>query len=239
MPFPVGSLTQSWAQKSQIPVWYEPQTTSTNLIAKETVITEQPISIFITDHQTQGRGRGDHAWSDTGSDQSSLLMTWVFLMRNPPQPVLSPAIGLAVWSALKTTFPWLDLSLKAPNDLYLGKDKLSGLLVENVQQGDHHRLLVGFGMNVWNTPPQVAQATSLGQHCGPELHENIWLNILDRLLLELSLTISQTKASLSPAQVQGLKFALNQFQGLSEPYTKVEADGSLWKNQTRTHWSEL
>jgi BirA family biotin operon repressor/biotin-[acetyl-CoA-carboxylase] ligase len=239
MSFHVGPLTQSWAQKSQIPVWYEPTTTSTNLIAKEKIISEQPISLYVTNHQTQGRGRGDHSWSDTASEKSTLLMTWVFLMRNPPQPVLSPAIGLSVWSALKTTFPWLPLSLKAPNDLYLGPDKLAGLLIENVQQGDHHRLLVGLGMNIWKTPAQVAQATSLGLHCETELNEIVWMNILDRMLLELGLAISQTRSVLSPSQVQSLKLALNQFPGLRDPYQKVDSDGSLWTNQTRINWSEL
>ena len=59
--FSVGTATQGWAKKSQIPVWYEAETTSTNLIAKENPLAAGPICLYLTDHQTHGRGRGHGA----------------------------------------------------------------------------------------------------------------------------------------------------------------------------------
>lgn len=239
MSFKVGELSKGWAEKSQIPVWYEPVTSSTNSVAKENVIAEQPITLYLTDHQTAGRGRGDHTWSDPQNGGEALLSSWVFMMRNPPQPVLSPAIGLALWTAFKASFPWLNFSLKAPNDLYLGDKKLAGLLIENVQQGSHHRLIVGLGVNVWKAPANVDTSICLSDMAKDELGPEAWTNILDRLLLEISLAISQTKSSLSMTQQKALLSTLNLFPHLDRPYTRVEADGSLRKGDQKINWSEL
>ncbi len=235
--FAVGEISKEWCEKSQIPVWYELSTSSTNTIAKTKVISEQPISVYLSNHQTAGRGRGENSWSDTSGGQ--LLSSWVFQMRQSPQPVLSPAIGLALWNAMKTSFPWLPLSLKAPNDLYLGDRKLAGLLIENVGMGNSHRLIVGLGLNVWKSPGEVATSTCLADHAGTELSPEVWMNVLDRLLLEVSLAISQTRGALKPQQQKSLLAALNQFPSLPKPYVKIDEDGSLWTDSDKVNWSEL
>lgn len=235
----IGELSKKWAEKSQIPVWYEPVTTSTNLIAKENVFTDQAISLYLSDHQTAGKGRRNQIWSDPKEGGYCFLSSWVFLMRNPPQPILAPALGLAIWTAFKATFPWLKLSLKAPNDLYLEDRKLAGILLENVQQGNHTRLIVGLGVNVSQSPSEVENAISLADRLTDELTETTWLNVLDRLLLEISLTVSQTRDSLSPVQTQSLLNILNRYPFLEVPYRQVDSDGSLWKGEEKINWSEL
>jgi BirA family transcriptional regulator, biotin operon repressor / biotin---[acetyl-CoA-carboxylase] ligase len=235
--FAVGEISKEWCEKSQIPVWFELSTSSTNTVAKNKLISEQPISIYLTNHQTSGRGRGDRTWSDTSGGQ--FLSSWVFQMRQPPQPVLSPALGLAVWTAMKASFPWLSLSLKAPNDLYLGDKKLAGLLIENVASGNSHRLIVGIGLNVWKSPADVSTSVCLADQCAAELTPDLWLNVMDRLLLELSLAVSQTRGTLKLLQQRSLLQALNLFPGLSKPYTRVDEDGSLWLDSQKINWSEL
>lgn len=235
--FAVGEISKDWCEKSQIPVWYELSTSSTNSVAKTKVISEQPISLYLTNHQTAGRGRGDHTWSDTSGGQ--FLSSWVFQMRQAPQPVLSPALGLAVWTAMTSSFPWLDFSLKAPNDLYLGDRKVAGLLIENVGMGNSHRLIVGLGLNVWKAPQDVSTATCLADQAANELTPDLWLTVMDRLLLEMSLAISQTRGSLKPQQLKSLLVALNQFPSLTKPYLKVDDDGSLWTDDGKVNWSEL
>ncbi len=236
--FSVGEVSKEWCEKSQIPVWFELSTSSTNTIAKTKVISEQPITLYLTNHQTAGRGRGENTWSDTSGGQ--FLSSWVFQMRQPPQPVLSPALGLAVWKAMQATFPWMPLSLKAPNDLYCGSQKLAGLLIENVAHGNSHRLIVGIGMNVLKAPADVETATSLASLATDgALTADVWMNVMDRLLLELSLAISQTRGGLKADQRQSLLFALNRFPKLSSPYTKIDEDGSLWNESGKINWSEL
>lgn len=235
----IGEISKKWAEKSHLPVWYEPVAISTNTIAKEKAISQEALSLYLTDHQTLGRGRGQNHWLDATEDSGSLLSSWVFLMRKPPHPVLSPAIGLAVWTALKASFPWLKLSLKAPNDLYLDDRKLAGILIESVQEESHTRLVVGLGVNVLTFPKGLETAISLQDRLTSELDETTWMNVLDRLLLELSLTVSQTREALSAAQAQGLLNALNRLPFLDNPYRQVDSDGSLWKGENKISWSEL
>ncbi len=235
----LAELTKKWAEQSQIPVWYESRTTSTNQIAKEKVIADMPVSLYVTDHQTAGRGRGSNAWSTEDSQSGAFLSSWVFQMRNPPQPVLSPAIGLAVWTALKASFPWLDLSLKAPNDIYLKDKKIAGILLESVPHSQTHRLIVGFGLNVFSSPSQIDTAGSLTQSLGMSLTEQTWIHLLDRLLLEISLAISQTAQILNDNQCLSLKTALNRFPLQKNNYEKIDPDGSLWTTEGKINWSEL
>lgn len=235
--FAVAEISKDWCEKSQIPVWFEMSTSSTNMIAKTKVLADQPISLYLTNHQTSGRGRGEHSWTDTSGGQ--LLSSWVFQMRQAPQPVLSPALGLAIWTAMIASFPWLPLSLKAPNDLYLGDKKLAGLLIENVASGNSHRLIVGIGLNVWKSPADITTSTCLADHCSAELAPDLWMNVMDRLLLEMSLAISQTRGTLKPQQQKSLLLALNLFPGLAKSYTRVDEDGSLWTDSQKISWSEL
>ena len=236
-PIKIGALARDWAEKSQMPCWYEPTASSTNAVAKETLLEPAPISLFVTEHQTAGRGRGGNTWQDQNSG-SALLSSWVFQMSKPPQPVLSPAIGLAVYTALLATFPALPWSLKAPNDIFLGEKKCAGILLENVQQGPHHRLIVGIGLNIFAGPSEIP-ASSIHEFFSEGLTETVLFNIFDRLLLELSLGISQTRSELSLQQRQALVFALNQNLQKTEKVSAVGADGSLELASKKILWSDL
>lgn len=237
--FLVGKVSQDWANKSQIPTWYAQETTSTNVIAKEGLAGTAPITLYLAEHQTAGRGRGTNTWSEPSEPGSGLASSWVFQLSKAPQPILAPAIGLALWTALSASFPWLALSLKAPNDIYLNDKKLTGILIENIQQGPTQRLIVGLGLNVWKTPANIANSISLYEVLKEDLTEAAWINVLDRLLLEMSLAISQTRTALSSNQCHGLLYALNQFPGLTTPYQKVDSDGNLWSSEKKINWSEL
>ncbi|MEZ0391113.1 MAG: biotin synthetase [Pseudobdellovibrionaceae bacterium] len=242
-PFKIGEVSKTWSDKSQIPVWYQGEATSTNSVAKEIVISESPVTLYLTDHQTNGRGRGGNSWSNV-PEGKALLSSWVFVTRKAPQPVLSPAIGLAVWTAFKASFPWLKFSLKAPNDLFLEDRKLAGILIENIpqttKQGNYNRLIVGLGVNVFEAPTSsVDTSIALADRLPNELNQETWFNVLDRLLLEISLAVSQTKETLTPAQTQALLHALNRHPFQEVPYRQVDPDGCLWKGEQKTNWSEL
>ncbi len=239
MKFKVGEMTRDWADRSQIPVWYAAQTHSTNTVAKDNLLEPAPVTLYVADHQTAGRGRNENVWVDPQEGGEALLTSWVFMMRKSPQPILSPMIGLALWRTFAASFPALSWSLKAPNDLYLGERKVAGLLIENVQAGTHHRLIVGLGVNIWKSPAAVETATCLDQHAPQELTAEIWMGVLDRLLLEMSLAVSQTQSELNLNQRTSLLAALNRFPHLNQAYQKVDPDGSLWKAEQKINWSEL
>ncbi|MGE0631164.1 MAG: biotin--[acetyl-CoA-carboxylase] ligase [Pseudobdellovibrionaceae bacterium] len=240
----IGKVTEAWAKNAKLLVRYHEQLASTSTWAKERAFDEevmsQPIAIYLTDYQTGGRGRRTNTWTST-KPGSSLYTTFSF-MAPMPSPTLSPIMGLAVFRAAFATWPFLPWSLKAPNDLYLGDKKVSGLLLENLSQGQLNRLLVGFAINVFEAPEDVSTATSMIDHF-PEntaLLGEDWTQFLDRLLLELTLAISTaSKESLESSECVSILWALNLNPNLKEKYTQVLPDGTLIQGKKKISWTEL
>ncbi|MFN7728122.1 MAG: biotin--[acetyl-CoA-carboxylase] ligase [Bdellovibrio sp.] len=238
--FSIYETTKDWASRSGFSVIAEPTMPSTNDLAKERAIAEpEPLAVILTDHQSQGRGRGTKTWSTKDSGQS-LLSTWSFMLKEPAQPIFSPAIGLALFRAANTTWLGLPWSLKAPNDLYLGDKKVAGILLEGVQEGHRQRLLIGLGMNVFGHPDVANSGALIDFVTEQEIDPEIWRQFLDRVLLEVTATLMVTRTVLQPGQRRGLHAALNQFPATFNAYKDVQVDGSLVKQDgTVISWSSL
>lgn len=240
----IGQVTSQWAESNHLFVSYKSQMDSTNALAKkeafEENLLEEPLCVYLTDHQSAGRGRGAHSWVDAQSG-SSLLSSWSFLLKVKPQPTVSCLVGLAVYRACSTTWPFLPWNLKAPNDIYIGDKKVAGLLLESLIQGDDVRLIIGFGFNVTSSPAEYDTATSLLESLPPgaPLLGQDYLSFLDRLLFELTDAVSHCEEPLSPTDQLSLLTALNQHPLLEEKYSGMEADGSLLVGDRQINWSAL
>lgn len=240
----IGQITSQWAEGNHIYVSYHREIDSTNSLAKEEAFAEnlmdESLCLYITDHQTAGRGRGKNSWLDARPG-SSLLTSWSFLLAVKPQPTTSCLIGLAVYRACSTTWPFLPWSLKAPNDIFLGSKKVAGILLENVIQGDEVRLIIGLGLNVTASPDEVESATSLVESMpgGAPLLGQDYMAFLDRLLFELTDAVSHAEEGLSPTDQLSLLTALNHHPLLKEKYTGMDTDGSLWINDKKISWTSL
>lgn len=240
MSFSIFEITADWARQAGLPVTGEKTVTSTHEIAKARALQEtEALTLDIADHQTQGRGRGTNTWSEEGHGHY-LLSTWSFMAHSAPQPVLAPALGLAVFKAAHATWLGHPFALKAPNDLYLGSKKVAGLLIENIQEGNRHRLIVSLGVNV-TSHPGVDRSGSLNERIpAGELSPEIWRQFLDRLLLEFTATLLMAQSSLQDVQRRGLLYALNLFPDRADAYREVRADGSLQTTAGETiAWSSL
>jgi len=240
MKFSVYEITADWAERAGLACIKTPQTTSTNDLAKTDAFKEvEALSFYVTDHQTQGRGRGAHTWTDSMSG-GFLLSSWSFMLLAAPQPVLAPSLGLALFKAAQATWMGLPWSLKAPNDLYLGVHKVAGLLLENVQEGSKQRLIVGLGMNVF-AHPSIDRSGSLSEQIpADEITPEIWRQFLDRLLLELTSTLLLADDHLQASQRRALVHALNLFPDTRDAYDKVAPDGGLLlKNGQSISWFQL
>ncbi|HEX7673050.1 MAG TPA: biotin synthetase [Bdellovibrio sp.] len=240
----IGDVTARWAENNHLYVSYERQQESTNSLAKEEAFAEsmleESLALYVTDHQTAGRGRGKNTWVD-GRPGTCLLSSWSYLLGVKPQPTTSCLIGLAVYRACATTWPFLDWNLKAPNDIYIGDKKVAGILLENVIQGDEVRLIVGLGFNVTASPEEVTTATSLLEELpmGAPLLGQDYLAFLDRLLFEMTDAVSHADEQLSPTDQLSLLSALNLHPLLKEKYTGMEADGSLLIGDKKISWMTL
>jgi BirA family transcriptional regulator, biotin operon repressor / biotin---[acetyl-CoA-carboxylase] ligase len=115
-------------------------------------------TVVIADAQTAGRGRHGRVWqSEPGRG------IWLTLVERPSDhealQVLSLRLGIAA-SRILDRFAGETISLKWPNDLYLGRQKLAGILVEaRWRERQPEWLAIGFGLNVH--PPEWVDAAGL------------------------------------------------------------------------------
>jgi len=137
---------------------------------------------FVTSQQTAGRGRRHRPWiAPRGNLASSVLE----VIEVPPAvaATLGFAAGLALEVALQKVSVEASLrsagsdhmkfSLKWPNDVLAGRQKLAGILLEaEAVAGDRLAVVVGIGTNVVaapeGTPTPATSLTALGVNIGAE-----------------------------------------------------------------------
>ena len=118
-------------------------------------------TIVLADRQTAGRGRLGRSWrSEPGRG------IWLTLIERPTDTsaldVLSLRVGLAAAAALDDFAPRA-ISLKWPNDLYVGAGKLAGVLIEARWRDVRlDWLAIGFGLNVLPPPEERAEGLREG-----------------------------------------------------------------------------
>jgi BirA family biotin operon repressor/biotin-[acetyl-CoA-carboxylase] ligase len=147
------------------PILFFPTIGSTNDLAA-TLAGEG--AVVIADEQTAGRGRRGHAWF---SPPGSGLYVSVVLMParariDPPRAttLLTITAGVALAEGVSAS-SGVNVDLKWPNDLYVSRRKLAGILAE----GSDDRVVLGYGVNLRDAayPPDLrTRATSLESEVG-------------------------------------------------------------------------
>jgi BirA family biotin operon repressor/biotin-[acetyl-CoA-carboxylase] ligase len=128
--------------------------------------------VVVADRQTAGRGRRGHTWF---SPPGSGLYVSVVLMpsRAADEParatmLLTLAAGVALAEALDTA-AGVAVRLKWPNDLFIARRKVGGVLAERSTGGGVDAVVLGYGINVGaaSFPPELTDvATSLETELG-------------------------------------------------------------------------
>ena len=163
------------------------------------------------------------------------------MIDGPLHPTISPMIGLALYRAAVSTWPFLNFSLKAPNDLYINRKKIAGLLLEIVSQGDDHRLLLGLGINVLSAPENVETASAISKELAKDtpLLAQDWTSFLERLLFEISFSLQLAYEPMNSTSTNALLLALNKHPLLNEKYISLDEAGNLETNSKKISWQEL
>lgn len=125
-------------------------------------------AVVVADQQTAGRGRRGHAWFSPPA--SGLYVSVVLAPRLATidslraTQLVTLGAGVAISEALETS-AGLRADLKWPNDLYVGRRKLAGILAES--SGD--TVILGYGINIAPSsfPPELRdRATSVDVELG-------------------------------------------------------------------------
>ena len=127
-------------------------------------------SVFLSEEQTAGRGRGSNLWQSPRS--TGVYCSVVLRPALPPSDVLvlSLAAGLAVQKAIQQVDSRVKADLKWPNDLLIEGKKVCGILTEmNAEATRVRYIVVGVGINVNQASfPEELSATSLRLTTGSE-----------------------------------------------------------------------
>ena len=206
----ISKTTSQWARSRKFSFWFKDETTSTNDMArKEAFDVEYAFKMYLTRHQTQGRGRSTNLWKDAGN---SFLSSWSYKIPHSPQPIMSPLIGLALFNSCQSVWSNLKWSLKVPNDLFLMDKKVAGLLLESIQENNKHHLIIGLGMNVDDHPKNIETATHIASELGTgqPIGDKKWCTFLDQLKVQFERSINQGTTSQISKEDRGiLLIALN------------------------------
>lgn len=105
-------------------------------------------SVFITDHQTDGRGRRGKAWVAAAGQHLLVSILLRQVAAAAGVGALTLAVGLGVRHALEAHAEG-PLAVKWPNDVLAGSRKLAGILCEGQFEGGRlDAVVVGIGVNV-------------------------------------------------------------------------------------------
>ena len=124
-----------------------PSLGSTNDSVKSKQFPRQGYTFCLAEHQTSGRGRRGKCWQSSFGKSLCLSMGFAFVADFSALNGLSLAVGIAVAKALDEF--GFAAQLKWPNDVWVGKKKVAGILVEvDGEQGGPLNLVIGVGVNV-------------------------------------------------------------------------------------------
>ena len=126
--------------------------TSTNEIAINLIKKEQKVTGCVyADIQTKGRGTHGREWI---SDKGNLFGSIFFPLKNnyPPFNEFSTINSLIISDVIKNFCEKKNINLKFPNDIFVNKKKICGILQELIVSNSRKFLIIGIGLNIVSNP---------------------------------------------------------------------------------------
>lgn len=147
---------------------YISQTNSTNTWLKE----HPDCDVVWTSWQTAGRGQAGNSWESEAGKNVLFSMR----LKRPKVAVytqfaLTMMVSLAVWKVVQELLPNEDVTIKWPNDIYVGNKKICGILIEScIVEKRIEEAIIGIGLNVNQTiwVNGAPNPTSVKLICGVE-----------------------------------------------------------------------
>jgi BirA family biotin operon repressor/biotin-[acetyl-CoA-carboxylase] ligase len=128
------------------------QVASTNSYAMELLSNTKPVAggtVIMAVSQSAGRGQQGNSWeAEPGKNLTLSLVLYPDFLEAGKQFYLSKIISLAVAEVVRS-YVQGEVRVKWPNDIYYGRRKLGGVLIENILMGSSIKTSVaGIGLNV-------------------------------------------------------------------------------------------
>ena len=128
---------------------------------KETLLFKEGL-VVTANYQTGGNGQRGKFWESSIGDNLLISIVIEPNSSTKDQFSLSQCVALALYDLL--TLYTDDVSIKWPNDILVGKQKIAGILIQNILKGNkitHSVIGVGLNVNQTKFKSYSPQATSL------------------------------------------------------------------------------
>ena len=178
---------------------------STNSFLKDLARTSvlENFTTVTAKQQTEGRGQHVSSWASSAGKNLTFSTYVSFLdLGVQHQRYLSFAVSLAVLEALKS-MGISNLQIKWPNDILVGNDKISGILIENtLKEQKIQSAIIGIGLNVnqESFPVFSRKATSIKNALKKETDLEDTLQLLLQRLQSKLILLNERKFELLEAQ---------------------------------------
>lgn len=164
-------------------IFYE-TVTSTNDVALEEIKSGKAVhgTVIYAGEQSNGRGQQGNKWvSSYDKNLTASIILYPKSLKATSQFIISKIVSVALVNLLSeyTT----GISIKWPNDIYAGDDKIAGILIEHSIKGDSlESSVVGIGLNLNQSifSSDLPNPVSLGMITGMEHNRETILSELCR-----------------------------------------------------------
>ena len=105
--------------------------------------------VVVADFQTAGKGCGSNSWeSERGKNLTFSMLIHPEALEARAQFRITEVVSVALCNTLER-FIYKEVDIKWPNDIYVGDQKICGILIENRLQGSVIKdSIIGIGLNV-------------------------------------------------------------------------------------------
>ena len=154
--------------KAEIPITWFDSIDSTNSEARRQLPANAKMSVYAAKFQTAGRGQRGNKWSSAAGQNLTFSVLLNFTHPQMPDLAVRNQFLLSIVAALSVSDLLQKLnirnSIKWPNDIYIGRRKVCGMLIENIvgNTGLEHSIIgIGLNLNQTEFPPELVNPTSV------------------------------------------------------------------------------
>lgn len=154
--------------KAEIPITWFDSIDSTNSEARRRLPANAKMSVYAAKFQTAGRGQRGNKWSSAAGQNLTFTVLLNFTQPQMPDLAVRNQFLLSIASALSVSDLLRKLNIrntiKWPNDIYIGRRKVCGMLIENIvgNAGLEHSIIgIGLNLNQTEFPPELVNPTSV------------------------------------------------------------------------------
>ena len=134
--------------------------------------------VVVADFQTAGKGCGSNSWeSERGQNLTFSMLIHPEALEARAQFRITEVVSVALCNTLER-YIYKEVDIKWPNDIYVGDQKICGILIENRLQGSVIKdSIIGIGLNVNQQvfPSDALNPVSMWQLTGQETNREALL----------------------------------------------------------------